>query len=123
MTCDERCLLLVCLVHPYLIVSRESIHKAKQLVSHSGIYQLVNARQWVAILGASLIQIGKVYTHSSLTICLLDHYYIGQPVWIINLSNELRYDQLLHFFFNSIVSLRSKHPFILSYKLRGRIHI
>ena len=55
LTGDKGCLLLVCLVHPYLIVSRKSIHKVKQLVTHSGIYQLVNVWQRVAILGASLV--------------------------------------------------------------------
>ena len=36
-TGDKGCLLLVCLIHPYLIVSGESIYKAKQLVTCSGI--------------------------------------------------------------------------------------
>ena len=52
---NERCLLLVCLVHPYLIVSRESVHKAKQLVTHSGIYQLIDVRQRVIVLGVGLV--------------------------------------------------------------------
>ena len=55
LTSDKGCLLLVYLIHPYLIVSRESIHKAKQLVTRSGIYQLVNTWQWHAVLGASLV--------------------------------------------------------------------
>ena len=55
LTGDEWRLLSVCLVHPYLIVSGENIHKTKQLVTHSRIYQLVNARQRIAILGVSLV--------------------------------------------------------------------
>ena len=51
---DKGCLLLVYLVHPYLIISEESIHKTKQPVTCSRIYQLINARQRVAILRASL---------------------------------------------------------------------
>ena len=55
LTGDKGCFLLVCLVHHYLIVSRESVHKSKQLVTRSGIYQLVNARQRVTVFGAGLV--------------------------------------------------------------------
>ena len=55
LTGDKGRLLLVYLVHPYLIVSEESIHKTKQLVTYSRIYQLVNVQQRIAILGASFV--------------------------------------------------------------------
>ena len=55
LTGDKGCFLLICLVHPYLIVSRESIHKSKQLVTRSGIYQLVDVRQRVTVFGAGLV--------------------------------------------------------------------
>ena len=71
MAYDKGCLFLICVIHLYLIVSGESIYKAKQLVSHSGIYQLVNVRQRVAIFRVTLIQIREVYTHSPFTVCLL----------------------------------------------------
>ena len=55
LTSDKGCFLLVCLVHPYQIVSRESVHKAKQLVTRSRIYQLVDARQYVTVFRAGLV--------------------------------------------------------------------
>ena len=55
LTGDKGCLLLVCLVHLYLIVFGESIHKTKQLVTCSRIHQLGNAWQQIAILGASFV--------------------------------------------------------------------
>ena len=89
----------------------------------SRVHQLINTRQWIAILGVGFVYIGEVYTHSPFAISLLDYYYIGQPVWIINPSNKLYYSQLLNLFFNGIVCLRGKHTFLLSYRLRGRIYI
>ena len=55
LTSNKWCLLLIRSVHPYLIISRKSIHKTKQFMTRSGIHQLINTRQWIAILGVGLV--------------------------------------------------------------------
>ena len=109
--------------HPYLIVSKESIYEAKQLVARSGVYQLVIAWQRVTILRESLVYVSEIYAHSPLAVCLFDHCHIGQSIRIVHVSNKLCHNQLLNFIFYSIISLRGKHPLLLSHWLGGRTYI
>ena len=89
----------------------------------SEIYPLINTRQWIAILGASLVQISEVYTHSPFAIYLLNHYHIGKPIQIMDFSNKLCCNQLLDHILNSIVSLGGEYSFLLLHKFRGGTYI
>lgn len=71
------CVLSVFRGHAYLIVSQESIHEGQQLVVRSGIYQLVDSRERIAILRISFIQVGIINAHRPVTISFLNKYNIG----------------------------------------------
>ena len=120
---NERCLLLIYLVHPYLIVTWKGVHETQQFMTRSWVHQLINMWQWVAILWASLIQIGEVHSYSPFSISLPNHHHVSQPIRVINFLNKFHRSQLLDFFLNSIILLKSKDSFLLKVKLEGRMYI
>ena len=88
-----------------MIITRESVHEAEELVASSGVHYEVDPGQGKAIFRASPISIGKGNAESPLSICLLDENHISQPVRIIYLSDgsglkefvDLFVDRLLPF--------------------------
>lgn len=68
--------------HLDLVVPWVSVHKRQQLMPRCGIYQPVDPWQGKAILRVSLVQVGEVYAHSSLSIIFFYQNYIGQPIRI-----------------------------------------
>ena len=70
-------------VHSDLIIARESVHEAEELVSSSGVHYEVDSGQGKAIFRASPVNIGKINADSPFSICLLDENHISQPVEII----------------------------------------
>ena len=95
-TCNRRALSswqirssLGLLIQPDLVVFGEGVHETQQLVPSCWVYEEVNTREWVAVLGARFVQVSEVYTHPPLAIRFFDHHYIGQPFRIIYLSNEI----------------------------------
>ena len=70
-------------VHSDLIITRESVHEAEELVASSGVHYEVDLGQGKAIFWASPVNIGKVNAESPFYICLLDENHISQPVRII----------------------------------------
>ena len=88
MAYDKRCLLLIKLLKHDLVVTREGIHEARQLVPNRRIYKEVDLWEGVAVLWTNFVQVGEVHTHPSLPICLLNHYYISQPFRVVDFSND-----------------------------------
>ena len=92
-------------VHSDLIISRESVHEAEELVANSGVHYEVDPGQGKAIFRASPVNIGKVNPESPFSICLLDKNHISQPIGITYFSDssilekfdDLFVDRLLHF--------------------------
>ena len=70
-------------VHSDLIIARESVHEAEELVASSGVHYEVNSGQGKAVFRASPINIGKINAESPFTICLLDENHTSQPIGII----------------------------------------
>ena len=76
--------------HPDLVISGKDIHEAEQSMIGRRIYELVDLRQWEAILQAGSIQVGIVDTDLSLSVGFLHHDDIGETVRIYGFSDEAR---------------------------------
>ena len=75
-------------LHYDLIITRESVHEAEELVASNGVHCEVDLGKGKAIFQASLVNIGKVNAESPLSISLLDENHISQPVGIIYFSDS-----------------------------------
>ena len=71
-----------------MIITRESVHEAEELVASNDVYYEVDPGQGKAIFRASPVDIGKVNAESPFSICVLDKNHISQPVGIIYFSDS-----------------------------------
>ena len=71
-------------------------------------------REKVAILGARLVQVCKVYAHPPLFVVLFDHHHVGQPVGIVEFSNEVCILQLAEFFHYDLVLFLDENLLLLT---------
>ena len=71
-------------------------------------------REKVAILGARLVQVCKVYAHPPLFVDFFDHHHVGQPVGVVNFSNEVCILQLADFFHYDLVLFLGEHSLLLT---------
>ena len=90
-------------VHSDLIITRESVHEAEELVASSGIHYEVDPGQGKAIFRASPVNIDKVNAESPLTICLLDENHISQPVGIIYFSDSSGLEEFVDLFVDRLL--------------------
>ena len=60
-----------------MIITRESIHEAEELVASSGVHCEVNPGHGKAIFQASSVNISKVNAESPFSICLLEKNHIS----------------------------------------------
>ena len=67
----------------------------------------------MAILGARLVHVRKVYPHPPFPIGFLDHYHICQPIRVVYFSNEAYFLQFANFFCYFLVSFLGEHPLLL----------
>ena len=70
-------------VHSDLIIARERVHEAEELVAYSGIHYEVNSEQGKDVFQASPVNISKINAKSPFSIYLLDENHVSQPVGII----------------------------------------
>ena len=70
-------------VHSNLVIARESVHEAEELMASSGVHYEVDSGQGKAVFRVSPVIIGKINAESPFSICLLDENHISQPVRII----------------------------------------
>ena len=75
-------------VHSDMIIARESVHEAEELVTNSGIHYKVDTGEGKAIFRASPINIGRINAESSFAIRFLDENHISQPIGINYFSNS-----------------------------------
>ena len=54
------------------------------------VYKYVDPWEGVAMIGACFVKVGEVHAHPPLPTSFLDHYYVRQPVGVVNLPNEAR---------------------------------
>ena len=90
-------------VHSDMIINRESVHDAEELVASSCVHYEVDPGQGKAIFWVSPVNIGKVNTESPLAICLLDENHISQPVGIIYVSDSSGLEEFADLFVDSFL--------------------
>lgn len=78
----------------------------QQLMSRSGIYELIYAWKGGDVLWTNLIEVREFYEDPSLTIVLFLYDRIGDSLRIYGLSNEFSGYQLLYPFLQSLLSFR-----------------
>ena len=90
-------------VHSDLIITRESVHEAEELVTSSDVHYEVDSGEGKAIFRASPVNIGKVNAELPFSICLLDKNHISQPVEIINFSDNLGLEEFVDLFVDRLL--------------------
>jgi len=93
------------------MIIKKIIEKVQHGISQGLINQAINPRKRVGILGACLVKIHKVNTCPPLPIGFLDHHNIGQPISILYFLDKFNLEELVHFFFLTFKTLKSKVPF------------
>ena len=61
------------------------------------IHYLINIKEGKSILWANIIEVRIIDTHVPLAILLKDDHYIGQPLEVLNLSDEANGEEFVHF--------------------------
>ena len=74
---NEGGLLLVTRIHPDLVVARESVHEAKELMARGGIYYKVDPRQGKTVFRAGSINVSEVNAESPFSIFLFDENHVS----------------------------------------------
>ena len=108
---QERGLLLVVGVHSDLIITRESVHEAKELVASSSVHYEFALGQGKAIFRASPVNIGKVNAESPFAIFLLNENHISQPVEIIYFSDSSDLEEFADLFVDRLLPLWGETSF------------
>ena len=55
------------------------------------VYWYVYPWEGVAVLEACFVKVDEVHTYPPLPASFLDHYYVRQPVGVVNLPDEARF--------------------------------
>ena len=86
---DKRGILLIFRMYEDLVVTRECVHEAEQLVPEGKVGQYVDAWEREAVFWIGLVEVGEVHTHPSLAVGLLHQDDVCQPIMIVNFPDEL----------------------------------
>ena len=62
-------------------------------MSDKGVHQSVDRGEWKIVFVAGFIQIREVDAHSPLSASLFYHNNIGEPIRIVHLSDEVRFQE------------------------------
>ena len=88
LSCEERGLFLVVLVHADMIVAGEGIHETEEFMAGCGVYDEVYSRQRETVLWTCFVDVSEVDTESPLSIFFFDEYDVGQPLRILYLPDR-----------------------------------
>ena len=90
-------------VHSDLIIARESVDEAEELVASSGVHYEVNSGEGEAVFRASSVNIGKINAESPFSIRLLDKNHISQPIEIIYFSDSSGLEEFADLFVDRLL--------------------
>ena len=96
-----------------LIIARESVHEAEELVAGSGVYYEVDSGEGKVVFRASSVNIGKINVESPFSIRLLDENHIGQPIRIIYFSDSSSLKKFADPFVDRLLPLWDKSSSLL----------
>ena len=106
-------------VHDDLVVTRESIHKAKEFMVGCGVYYKVDPRQRETIFRACLIDVSKVDAESPFAVRFFDEYDVGQPFMVLHFSDCPCLEELADLLIYCFLSFWSKTPSFLLDRFEG----
>ena len=89
----------------HIVVARESLHEAKDLVIRGGIYYKVDPRQGKAVFWAGSIDVSEVNAESSFSIFLFDENHINLPIGVIYFPDSSGLEEFDDFFIDRFLSL------------------
>ena len=95
-------------VHYDLIIARESVHEAEELVANCGVHYKADSRQKKVVFRASLVNIGKINVESPFSIRLLDENHIIQPVGVIYFSDSSGLEKFADLFVDRLLPFWGK---------------
>ena len=110
---------MVTRVHSDMIITRERVHEAEELVASSGVHYEVDPGQGKAIFRASPVNISKVNAESPLAICLLDENHISQPVGIIYFPDSSGLEEFADLFVDRLLPFWGKTSSFLFDEFEG----
>ena len=77
-------------------------------MASGGVHKLINLGEWETIFGTCLIEVFEVHAHSPLPTVLLDQYNVGEPLRVLDFSDEPRLEEFLYLLFGGQVSFSAK---------------
>ena len=104
---------MVVRVHSDMIITRETVHEAEELVASSGVHYEVDPGQGKAIFRASPVNIGNINAESPFSICLLDENHISQLVRIIYFSDSSGLEEFADLFVDHLLPLWGETSYFL----------
>ena len=110
---------MVVRVHYDLIIARESVHEAKELVASCGIHYEVDSGQREAVFQASPVNIGKINAESPFSIRLLDENHISQPVGVIYFSDSSGLEEFADLFVDRLMPFWGEASSLLFDRFEG----
>ena len=78
-----------------------------------GIYNEINPWQRKAIFWACSVDVSAVDAKSPLAVCFFDEYEVGQPFWVLHLSDWPCLEKLGDLLVDCFLPFRSKFPSFL----------
>ena len=88
-------------------------------MANCGIHYFVNRGKEEGIHWVSVIEVRVIDAHMSFAILLRDNHDIGQPLEVLNLSNEVSSKEFVHFLFYDLLVCWVKLPQFLTCRLIG----
>ena len=94
--------------HGDLVVSGESIQEGEHPLPSSGIHNLIYLWQRETVFWACIIEVGVNDAHPPFAFLFGYHHYICQSVWVLHLSDESGFQQLVNLIPDNLLSVRVK---------------
>ena len=79
-------------------------------MANYGIHYLVNTGKGEGIRWVSVIEVRVIDAHTPFSILLRDNHDIGQPLEVLNLSDEVSSKEFVHFLFYDLLVCWVKPP-------------
>jgi hypothetical protein len=103
--------------------TRVSVQEGQEVAPRGRIHDLIYSWKWIRVLGTSLIEVGVVDAHLKLPISLGNDNWIGQPYWVMNLSDEASMQHLSDLLTDEILPLNGLSPRLLTHRFGVRVDL
>jgi len=96
-----------------MVVPRVSIHEGEELVARCRVDHLIYDGQREADFGAGFVQVGEEDADFLFSIFLLHQKWIGEPVWVKYLSDEVGLEKSVNFVVEGLETYCVHLPWLL----------